>query len=82
MRKLPILAATAIAVTALAATSPAKAAYSIIKWDVSGVCQVWDTAFPTPPLSTTVKMRGPAIASFMDALAARDSMVRSRKCAF
>jgi len=45
MRRLSLLCATAfIAVTALAATSPAEAAFHVIRWHDTGFCQVWDEA--------------------------------------
>jgi hypothetical protein len=50
MRRLSLLSAAAgVAVTALAATSPAEAAFHLIRWEGSGFCQIWDESIPTVP---------------------------------
>ena len=50
MRRLSMLCVAAgLAVTALAAASPAEASYKVIRWDGSGICQIWDNAIPTKP---------------------------------
>jgi hypothetical protein len=41
MRTLSISAA-ALVLTALAASSPAKADYSLIRWQDTGYCEIWD----------------------------------------
>ena len=55
MRRLSLLcAAASLAVTALAAASPAEAAYHLIRWQDSGFCQIWDENIPTTPNSNAV----------------------------
>ena len=50
MRPLPaLIAAAGLAVTALAAASPAEAAFHLIRWQGNGFCQVWDESIPTTP---------------------------------
>jgi hypothetical protein len=50
MHRLCLLAAVAgIAVSAFAATSPAEAAFHLIRWQDSGFCQIWDESIPTVP---------------------------------
>ena len=50
MRRLLLLsAAAAIAVTALASTSPAEAGFHLIRWEGTGFCQIWDESIPTAP---------------------------------
>jgi hypothetical protein len=84
MRKLSILAAaTAVAVTALAASTSANAAYSIIRWDGTGFCQIWDHNFPMPLWPTTYKTVAPAtLPTFIDAINAKTGMVTSGACTF
>jgi hypothetical protein len=80
MRKLPILAA-AVAI-ALTATSTAQAAYSIIKWEGTGFCQIWDNNIPTTPWPSNYSTVTAGLPTFMDALSAKDGMVRTGTCAF
>ena len=70
MLRLTALAATAgLAFTALAATSPAEAAFHLIRWEGTGVCQVWDQSIPTKPVPT-----------FTAALAVKDGMLKKGTC--
>jgi hypothetical protein len=84
MRKLSILAATAaaLAVAALAATSPAKADYSLIRWQDSGYCEIWDNNIPTQPLSTNYTTVGIWLPTFPDALKVKDDLMRNGVCSF
>jgi hypothetical protein len=51
MRRVSLLCAAAmLAVTALAASTPAKAdPFHLIRWSDSGFCQIWDEGIPTAP---------------------------------
>lgn len=83
MRKLPILAAAAISVSILAASTSANAAYSIIRWDNTGFCQIWDHSIPTQPWPSSFKQVTPAtIPTFLDALNAKSGMLASGACTF
>jgi hypothetical protein len=80
VRKLSILAA--LAVTAFVASSPAQAGYSLIRWESTGFCQVWDHAIPTQPFPsgyTTVSAQMP---TFIDALTTKSGMLASGACKF
>jgi hypothetical protein len=80
MRKLSI--AAALAVTAFVAASPAQANYSLIRWEGTGFCQVWDHNLPTQPFPsnyTTIRVQLPTL---FDALSAKDSLVRTGTCTF
>jgi hypothetical protein len=83
MRRISILCAAAgLAVTALAATSPAQAGFHVIRWHDTGFCQIWDNSIPTRPWPanyTTVTHRLP---TFGSALAVKNVMLRHRHCAF
>lgn len=84
MRKLTILVATAaVAVTALAASTSANAAYSIIRWEGTGFCQIWDHNIPGQPFPSTYKTVAPAsLPTFIDALNAKSGMLAKGACTF
>jgi hypothetical protein len=82
MRRLSVLCAAAcIAAAAFAATSPAEAAYNVIRWDNTGWCQVWDPATPLTPLfSKYAAVNKKPIPTLAAALAAKDMMVKKGAC--
>jgi len=83
MRKLSILAAAAVAVTTMGATSSAQAAYSIIRWDDTGFCQIWDHGIPTQPFPSNYKTVSKAMMpTLIDALNAKSGMLASGACTF
>ncbi|MGZ3362292.1 MAG: hypothetical protein ACXU84_23465 [Xanthobacteraceae bacterium] len=45
-----LCAAICIAVTAIAVVSPAEAGYYVIRWDNTGVCQIWNEELKFKPL--------------------------------
>ena len=84
MRRLSIFAAVAaIAVSALAATSPAQASYHLIRWQDSGFCQIWDQNVPTVPYpgnyAVVINSETP---TFGDALVLKDGLLRNGTCSF
>lgn len=84
MRKLSILAAAAaVAVTTLAASSSANAAYSIIRWEGTGFCQIWDHNIPGLPFpSNYTTVRAATLPTFIDALNAKSGMLSAGTCTF
>jgi hypothetical protein len=83
MRRLSVLCAVAgLGFTALAAASPAQAAFHVIRWHDTGFCQVWDNSFsptPWPAGYTTVTHR---IHTFGHALAVKDVLLHRGTCKF
>jgi hypothetical protein len=78
-----LLAAAGIAVTALAAVSPAQAAYHLIRWQDSGFCQIWDENVPTAPWPANyVVIVGSEVPTFGDALVYKDGLLRNGTCSF
>ena len=73
-------AVTGLAVSALAAASPANAAFQLIRWDGTGVCQVWDASIPTKPFPSNYKMVSKPVPTFSAALAVKDGMLKKGKC--
>ena len=83
MRRLSMLCVAAgLAVTAFAATSPAEASYKVIRWDGTGICQIWDNAIPTKPWPSDYKTVSATVPTFVAALAAKDRLWRAKKCTF
>jgi hypothetical protein len=84
MRYLCLLAATAaIAVSAVAATSPAEASFHLIRWQDSGFCQIWDQSIPTAPYpGNYTVIEGSVVPTFGDALVFKDGLLRSGTCSF
>jgi hypothetical protein len=84
MRRLSTLCAAAgLAVTAFVATSPAEAAFHLIRWQDTGFCQIWDESIPTTPFpSNYTTIMNSAVPTFLDALIAKDNLVRTGTCAF
>ena len=82
MLRLTALAATAgLALTALAATSPAEAAFHLIRWQGTGVCQVWDQSIPTAPYpGNYTVIVGSEVPAFGDALVFKDGLLRNGTC--
>ena len=81
MRRFSIVcAALGLAATALVATSPAQASFKVIRWDTTGVCEIWDNAFSTKPFPSDYKTVSHSVPTFMDALAAKDKLFHAAKC--
>jgi hypothetical protein len=81
MRRLLLLCAAA-AVTALAAASPAEAAFHLIRWQDSGFCQIWDENIPTTPWPANYTVVSEQLPTFGDALVYKDGLLRNGTCAF
>jgi len=84
MRRLFALSAVAaIGFTALAASSPAEAAFHLIRWHDSGFCQIWDENVPTAPYpSNYTVIIDSEVQTFGDALVLKDGLLRNGTCAF
>jgi hypothetical protein len=83
MRKLPILAAAAtVAITAIAASSSAQAAYSLIRWQDTGFCQIWDHSIPTQPFPSNYKTVSAQMPTLLHALNAKSGMLAKGTCTF
>ena len=78
MRRLYALCAASS--LALAVASPAQAAFHLIKWDGTGICQIWDQSIPTKPWPSNYKVVGMPVPTFTAALAVKDGMLKKGKC--
>jgi hypothetical protein len=77
-----LLLCAAAAVTALAAASPAEAAFHLIRWQASGFCQIWDENIPTTPWPANYIVVSEQLPTFGDALVYKDGLLRNGTCAF
>ncbi|MGA7996970.1 MAG: hypothetical protein WCA28_18985 [Bradyrhizobium sp.] len=83
MRRILIpCAAAGLGLTALAATSPAEAAFHLIRWEGTGYCQVWDQTIPTKPFPSDYRTVSAPVPTLVEALAVKEHMLRKGKCAF
>jgi hypothetical protein len=77
-----ICAAAGIAITALAAATPAKADYHLIRWHDTGFCQVWDENIPTTPWPADYSVVSHQVPTFLDALYVKEHMLHDGACSF
>ena len=75
-----LCAVAAIGFTALAASSPANAAFNLIRWDGTGVCQVWDQNILTKPVPSNYKTVSKPLPTFAAALTMKDGMLKKGTC--
>ncbi|MDQ8727784.1 hypothetical protein [Bradyrhizobium sp. LHD-71] len=82
MRRVSILAVAGLVVTAVAAASPAQANYSLIRWEGTGFCQIWDDNIPTRPFPSNYTRIVASLPTFFDALSVKEGMMRTGTCNF
>jgi hypothetical protein len=78
-----LTAALCIAVAAVATVSPAEAAgYYVIRWDNTGVCQIWNEELTFKPLSwpSTYKVVSKPVPTFAAAASIQEKMRLQRSC--
>ena len=83
MRRATALCATiGIAVSGLALTSPAQAGYYVIRWDNTGICQIWNEEMTSKPLQwpSDYKVVSKPVPTFTAAAAAQEKMRQQRHC--
>ena len=82
-RVFALCAVASTGLAALAASSPAEAAFHLIRWQDSGFCQVWDENVGTVPYPANYTViEGSVVPTFGDALVFKDNMLRSGTCKF
>lgn len=81
MRRFSMLCAAAgLAAAAFVATSPAEAGYHLIRWQDTGLCQIWDEGIPTQPWPAGSHRASPTVATFVAALAVKDQALKAGHC--
>ena len=81
-RATALCAAAGIAVSGLALTSPAQAGYYVIRWDNTGVCQIWSEDLTSKPLQwpSDYKVVSKPVPTLSAAMAVQDTMRQRRNC--
>jgi hypothetical protein len=83
MRRVTALcAATAIAVSALAVSAPAQAGYYVIRWDNTGICQIWNEDLQQKPVQwlSTYKVVSKTAPTLTSAMVVQAKMRMERRC--
>jgi hypothetical protein len=81
MRRISALCAAALlGLAALAVTSPAQAAFHLIRWDGTGFCQVWDEGIPTRPFPSDYRKVSARVPTLVEALAVKEHLMRKGAC--
>ena len=77
-----LCAAAGIAASALVVAAPAQAGYYVIRWDNTGICQVWNEDLKYKPLEwpSHYKVMSKSVANFSDASAIQIKMRAERRC--
>jgi hypothetical protein len=76
--------ATSFAVAAIAAARPAEAAgYYVIRWENTGICQIWNEDLQRKPLEwpSTYKVVSKPVPTFTAAMTEQEQMRMQRRCA-
>jgi hypothetical protein len=82
IRKATLFAAAGLAVTSILTASPAEAAYRVIRWNGTGVCQIWNYALPTRPFPLNYRVMSRGMPTFKSALRAKHRNWRRWRCHF
>jgi hypothetical protein len=81
MRLALICAAAGLAVTTLAASSPAKAdPYHLVRYSDTGYCLIWDEALPTTPWPNNYVRVSATVPNLVAAVALKDTLLHRGKC--
>ena len=80
LRIYALCAAGGLGLAALAVTTPADAAFHLIRWQGTGICQIWDASIPTKPFPSNYKMVSKPVPTFVAALAVKDGMLKKGAC--
>ncbi|MBV8916693.1 hypothetical protein [Bradyrhizobium sp.] len=83
MRRITALgAASGIALASFVAAAPAEAGYYVIRWDNTGICQIWNEELQYKPLEwpSHYKVVSKPVATFNDAVNIQLRMREKRDC--
>ena len=77
-----VCAAAGIAVSGLAVASPAQAGYYVIRWDNTGICQIWNEDLRYKPMQwpSDYKVVSKPVPTFAAAFAAKETMRQQHRC--
>ena len=80
MRLTTLCAAATLAAAASAVTSPAQAAFHLIKWSGTGICQVWDESVPTRPFPSDYRVVSKPVPTLDAAVALKAHLMKRGVC--
>jgi len=83
MRRITALgAASGIALASLVVAAPAEAGYYVIRWDNTGICQIWNEELQYKPLEwpSHYKVVSKPVPTFNDAVNIQRRMRDKRDC--
>lgn len=83
MRRITALTAVAlIAVSTSAIARPAPSGYYVIRWDNTGVCQIWNTTFQEKPVHflSDYKVVSKPVPTFTDAAGVQEKLRQAHRC--
>ena len=77
-----LCAATCIAVTAIAVAGPAQAGYYVIRWDNTGICQIWNEDLNFKPLHwpSDYKVVSKPVPTLTAAMTVQEKMRLQHRC--
>ncbi len=81
-RATALCTAAGIAVSCLAIAVPAQAGYYVIRWDNTGICQIWNEDLRYKPMQwpSDYKVVSKPVPTFSAAMAAQETMRQHRHC--
>ena len=81
-RATALCAAAGIAASCLAVAAPAQAGYYVIRWENTGICQIWNDDLRYKPFQwpSTYKVVSKPIPTLTAAMAVQDTMRQQRRC--
>ena len=70
------------AVASLAVVGPAQAGYYVIRWDNTGICQIWNDTLTFKPLRwpADYKIASKPVPTFSDAVAVQENLRHKGRC--
>ena len=83
MRRITALcAASGIALASLVVAAPARAGYYVIRWDNTGICQIWNEDLKSKPMEwpSHYKVVSKPVATFSDANVIQIKMREQHRC--
>jgi hypothetical protein len=77
-----LCAAVCLAVSAIAVVSPAEAGYYVIRWDNTGICQIWNEDLTFKPLQwpSDYKVVSKPVPTLTAAMTAQEKMRLQHRC--
>ena len=81
-RATALCAAAGIAVSCVAVAVPAQAGYYVIRWDNTGICQIWNQDLTFKPLRwpSDYKVVSKPVPTFAAAFSAKETMRQQHRC--